>query len=68
MANPWALAALVIGIIGLNFMTKATMGVGIICFGCLVAIIARVRQQETHHAETMQQRIVLAGKQSEKNP
>ena len=47
----FAVTALIIGVIGFFFMSQVTMGVGIVCFGCLLAIIARVRQQETHHQE-----------------
>ncbi|MDD2856466.1 MAG: hypothetical protein PHU01_13135 [Desulfuromonadaceae bacterium] len=49
--NGFAVAAIVVGIIGFFFMAQVTMGVGIVCFACLLAIIARIRQQERHHEE-----------------
>jgi hypothetical protein len=49
--NGFVVAAMIAGIIGFFFMSQVTMGVGIVCFGCLLAIIARVRQQERHHTE-----------------
>lgn len=49
-----AIFAIIIGVIGFFFLSNATTGTGIICFGCLLAIIARMNQADKHHAETTQ--------------
>lgn len=41
--------ALLAGVIGLLFMSQATTGVGLICFACLLAILARMAQAHEHH-------------------
>jgi hypothetical protein len=44
-----ALVALVIGFVGSNYLTQATLGVGIIAFACLVGIFARIVQAAAYH-------------------
>ena len=36
--------AVFLGVIGLCMLSNATMGVGFICLGCLVGILARISQ------------------------
>jgi hypothetical protein len=51
MQNGYVIIAVIIGIVGCLLLTKITGGVGMICFACLVAIIARMKQADLHHAE-----------------
>lgn len=48
------MGALIIGTIGLFFLSTATSGVGIICFACLVSIIARIKQADANHTQTLE--------------
>jgi hypothetical protein len=41
--------AVIAGLAGLLFMSQATAGVGLIGFGCLLMILARIQQAERHH-------------------
>jgi hypothetical protein len=41
--------ALLAGLGGLASISQATLGVGMIGFGCLLAILARLAQAEAHH-------------------
>ena len=43
--------ALFLGFAGLYFMSAATTGVALLCFACLVAILARLRQASIHQKE-----------------
>jgi hypothetical protein len=43
--------SLLLAVLGLVLMSQATAGVGIIAFGCLVAILARIAQAGRHHNE-----------------
>ena len=43
--------ALLAGFLGLVFASQATIGVGLVGFGCLLAILARIRQADVHHRE-----------------
>lgn len=38
---------------GIDSLSKATLGVGIICLGVFVAILARIAQAASHHADLM---------------
>lgn len=38
------------GLFGLVFLSQATSGVGLIAFGCLLAICARIAQAASHHS------------------
>lgn len=48
------IAAILFGVSGLLFLSKATSGVGLIAFACLLAIFARIVQasSETSHEHT----------------
>lgn len=35
-------------------LTQATYGVGLICFACLIAILARINQAELHHRQRLE--------------
>jgi len=43
--------ALLAGFGGLMFLSNATTGVGVICFACLFAILARIAQAAEQHKE-----------------
>lgn len=45
------LVAIALAVWGADRLTQATMGVGIICLGVFVAILARLAQAADHHAE-----------------
>jgi len=40
---------LFLGIVGLSLLSQATVGVGLICFGCILGILARLAQAEKFH-------------------
>ncbi len=46
--------AIVVGVIGGLMLTQATLGVGIICAGCLIGILARIAQASGQHEEVIQ--------------
>ncbi len=48
------IAALLGGFVGIFCLTQATMGVGFICGGCLLAILARIAQAYEQHQELIQ--------------
>jgi Na+/phosphate symporter len=48
-----AVLAILIGIIGFLFTSQATLGVAIIGFGCLVAIVGRIQQASAQHKELL---------------
>ena len=41
--------SLIVGIVGLLFVSEVTMGVAIIAWACLIAIWARLAQAESQH-------------------
>lgn len=43
--------AILLAISGVGSLTQATLGVGLICLGAVVAILARISQAERHEAE-----------------
>lgn len=43
------LNAIIAGFYGLTSLSEATKGVGFICYGCLVAIMARIAQATKQH-------------------
>jgi hypothetical protein len=45
------IAAVGLGLWGLNDLTQATLGVGLVALGCLCAILARIQQASAQHAE-----------------
>ena len=45
------LIAIAFAVYGGNNLTQATLGVGAICAGVFVAVIARIAQASDHHAE-----------------
>ena len=45
------LAAIALALYGADHLTQATVGVGAICFGVFVAVLARIAQAADHHAE-----------------
>lgn len=49
------LAALLLGAIGLNSLTQATIGVGLICLGAVAGILARIAQSGAQHADVLRQ-------------
>jgi hypothetical protein len=51
MAALLRVVALLGGLAGLTSLSNATMGVGIICFACLLAILARMSQADAHQRE-----------------
>ncbi|HOW74733.1 MAG TPA: hypothetical protein P5102_00825 [Candidatus Competibacteraceae bacterium] len=38
-------------IVGTLFLSQATIGVGIICIGCFIGILARIAQASAHHKQ-----------------
>ncbi len=59
--NILSIAAFLAGLIGFSMLTQATMGVGLVCIGCLSAILARIIQQERHHKEMKDELAKLHG-------
>lgn len=51
MAAILTLLAIVAGLVGLFFLSEATMGVGIMGLACLFGILARIAQADKHHKE-----------------
>lgn len=49
MVSALSILAFLVGIGGLLFLSQVTAGVGVICFACLLAILARISQAETHY-------------------
>jgi hypothetical protein len=45
------LGAIALGLWGGSNLTQATLGVGLVCLGCLTGIIARILQADGHHAK-----------------
>ena len=45
--------AIVAGLLGLAQLSNATMGVGLICAGCLVAVLARIAQARYQHLQLL---------------
>ncbi len=45
--------ALLVAFVGALFLTEATMGVGIICGACFLAILARITQASSQHEKLM---------------
>jgi hypothetical protein len=43
--------AVLAGVAGLLFMSQATTGVGLIAFGCLLAILGRIAQAADHQKQ-----------------
>lgn len=43
--------AVVAGGLGLLMLSQATMGVGLIAFGCLCAVLARIEQAANYHSQ-----------------
>jgi predicted benzoate:H+ symporter BenE len=43
--------AILLALSGAESLTQATLGVGMICLGAVVAIIARIAQADRHDAE-----------------
>ena len=50
-----AILGLIVGFIGLMSLSQATLGVGIIAFGCFLAILARIVQADKHTAKLLKQ-------------
>ena len=50
------LGAVLLAAAGLLFMSNATSGVGLITFGCLLAVWARILQAGAHHKDVMRSR------------
>lgn len=44
--------ATIAGLIGLFSLTKVTLGVGLIAFACLIAILARIAQAGYHREKS----------------
>lgn len=59
------IVAVIISIIGFFFLSNVTLGVGLICGGCLLGIIARVRQAEAHHFEITRHLMTINNKKEE---
>jgi hypothetical protein len=55
--------AVLVGCGGLLFLSNATAGVGIIAFGCLLAILARIAQASDYESDRKKQ--VTAGPHAE---
>jgi hypothetical protein len=53
--------AVLSGAVGVFTISQATLGVGFICGGCLLGIMARLVQAETQHKETVKLLSHLAG-------
>ena len=45
------IAAVVVGLIAIPFMTQATLGVGCMAGACLIGILARLFQADAHHSK-----------------
>jgi len=46
--------SLLLAATGLAALSSATMGTGILCFGCIAAILARINQSRCQHKDTME--------------
>ena len=44
-------AAILVGAMGFLQLSNATLGVGILCSACLLAILARIAQAADHHKQ-----------------
>jgi len=53
MVQLLVIVGLLAGFVGLATMSNATMGVGFIGFGCLLAILARIEQAARQHLAVM---------------
>lgn len=49
MWNSFLAGAIIATVIGFFFLSNITSGVGLVCTGCLLGIIARMKQAEDHH-------------------
>jgi hypothetical protein len=48
-----AVLAILVGIVGFLFTSEATLGVAIIGFACLIAIVGRIQQASAQHKELL---------------
>lgn len=46
------LVAWLVAIVGIDYLSEATLGVGIICSACFLGIMARIAQASAHHRES----------------
>lgn len=53
MSTVLMLGAFLSGVVGFALLSQATMGVGVICLGCLMGILARILQADAHHNTVM---------------
>jgi hypothetical protein len=53
MAVLLVVIAVLTAIFGAASLSQATMGVGIICIGCFIAILARIVQASVQHNELL---------------
>jgi len=53
--------AVLSGLVGLGMISQATLGVGFVAGGCLLAILARMAQADAQHKETVKLLNHLAG-------
>lgn len=44
-------ASVAAAVYGADHLTQATLGVGVLCLGVFIAILARIAQAADHHAE-----------------
>jgi hypothetical protein len=51
MSTFLAVVSLLVALLGLLFASQATIGVALVCFGCLLAIYARLAQAHVYHRE-----------------
>lgn len=45
--------AIIAGVIGVLMLSEATSGVGLVCLGCLLAVLGRILQASEHHRDAM---------------
>lgn len=49
--------AILLGLFGVLTLSEATRGVGMICFGCLLAVWGRIFQAAAHHRDGVRRRV-----------
>lgn len=53
MLGALIVSALCFGIFGAMLLSQATVGLGLIGLGCLIAVLARIAQAERYHKEQL---------------
>ncbi len=53
--NPLVIIAIIFALLGIAQLSNATLGVGLICFGCFIAILARLVQASIQHDQILKE-------------